>query len=332
MDPVNLAGTVVSRAVLHNPDLLRQKDIRLGDTVLLHKAGDIIPEISQVVLNKRPQASLPYEIPKICPSCNQNLVHLKDEVALRCINPMCPAQVEEGITHFASRQAMNIVGLGPKIVRQLIALHLVNDIADLYFLSAAQLDKLDHFKEKSIQNLLNAIENSKQNSVELLLFGLGIDHVGAKAARLIAQKFHDLNTIRECSIADLMQIDTIGQTIAESMVKYFEQQSVKELMDQLQIAGVNFKYLGASDTQSIEDNFFKEKNVVLTGKLAHYSRADLTKKLTMLGAKVMSSVSKNTDYLIYGDAAGSKKTRAQQLEIPMLTEDEVIAKLNSQKE
>lgn len=332
MDPVNLAGTVVSRAVLHNPDLLRQKDIRLGDTVLLHKAGDIIPEISQVVLNKRPQASLPYEIPKICPSCNQNLVHLKDEVALRCINPMCPAQVEEGITHFASRQAMNIVGLGPKIVRQLIALHLVNDIADLYFLSAAQLAKLDHFKDKSIQNLLNAIENSKQNSVELLLFGLGIDHVGAKAARLIAQKFHDLNTIRECSIADLMQIDTIGQTIAESMVKYFEQQSVKELMDQLQIAGVNFKYLGASDTQSIEDNFFKGKNVVLTGKLAHYSRADLTKKLTMLGAKVMSSVSKNTDYLIYGDAAGSKKTRAQQLEIPMLTEDEVIAKLNSQKE
>ncbi|MCT7875995.1 MAG: NAD-dependent DNA ligase LigA, partial [Lactobacillus iners] len=173
MDPVNLAGTVVSRAVLHNPDLLRQKDIRLGDTVLLHKAGDIIPEISQVVLNKRPQASLPYEIPKICPSCNQNLVHLKDEVALRCINPMCPAQVEEGITHFASRQAMNIVGLGPKIVRQLIALHLVNDIADLYFLSAAQLAKLDHFKDKSIQNLLNAIENSKQNSVELLLFGLG---------------------------------------------------------------------------------------------------------------------------------------------------------------
>lgn len=217
MDPVQLAGTTVARASLHNPDLLAKLDIRLGDTVKLHKAGDIIPEISEVVLSKRPEDSVPYEVPTKCPSCGEDLVHLDKEVALRCINPSCPAQVEEGITHFASRQAMNIAGLGPKIVKQLIAKDLVHNVADLYYLTADDLSQLDHFKEKSINNLLAAIDQSRKNSVELVLFGLGIDNVGGKAAQLIARKFKNMSKIASASVQELTAIDTIGMTIAESL-------------------------------------------------------------------------------------------------------------------
>ncbi|MDO4912896.1 MAG: NAD-dependent DNA ligase LigA [Lactobacillus sp.] len=325
MDPVQLAGTTVSRAALHNPDLLKAKDIRLGDTVLLHKAGDIIPEISEVVLKKRPSDSQVYEIPTTCPSCQHPLVHLEDEVALRCINPACPAQIEEGITHFASRPAMNINGLGPKIVQQLIKQELVHDVADLYYLTADQLSELPHFKEKSIANLLTAIENSKQNSVELLITGLGIDHVGAKAASLIAEKYHNLKQIAELNVQDLAKIATIGETIAESMTAYFKQAEAKQLMDKLEQAGVNFDYLG--QTGPIAYNFYKDKTVVITGTLANYKRSELTQKLTDLGAKVTGSVSKKTDYLIYGENAGSKLTKAQALGIPLLTEEEALAQL-----
>lgn len=327
MDPVQLAGTTVSRAVLHNPDLLKQKDVRIGDTVLLHKAGDIIPEISKVVLSKRPKDSKPYQIPTKCPSCGHDLVHLQDEVALRCINPSCPAQILEGITHFASRPAMNIAGLGPKIMKQLVEKSLVHNVADLYYLTAEDLVTLDHFKEKSINNLLNAINNSKANSVELLLTGLGIDHVGAKAARLIAQKFKNLAKIMNLSVQELESIDTIGSTIAESMTTYFAQPEVQKLVDELRSAGVNMVYLGAPETEEISDNFFKDKTVVLTGKLAHYSRNEFTKKLQALGAKVTNSVSKKTDYLIYGEDAGSKYTKAENLGVPMLTEEEAVNKI-----
>ncbi|MBP2058437.1 DNA ligase (NAD+) [Lactobacillus colini] len=327
MDPVQLAGTTVSRASLHNPDMLKEKDVRIGDTVLLHKAGDIIPEISQVVLSKRPQDSQPYEIPTICPSCKQKLVHMQDEVALRCINPMCPAQVEEGITHFASRGAMNIMGLGPKIVKQLIAKGLVKDVADLYHLDEEQLSQLDHFKDKAITNLLTSIANSKNNSAELLLNGLGIDHVGAKAARLIVEKYKDLEKISNLTVPELTTIDTIGETIAESIVAYFAQPSVQKLLQELKDSGVNLEFLGTSEEEA-PDNFFKDKKVVLTGKLEHFTRSEFTQKLQALGAKVTGSVSKKTDYLIYGADAGSKKTKAEKLEVPMLTEAEAIAKIN----
>lgn len=326
MDPVQLAGTTVSRAVLHNPDLLRQKDIRIGDTVLLHKAGDIIPEISEVLLKKRPKDSKPYQIPDLCPSCGEKLVHLDGEVALRCINPSCPAQVEEGITHFASRPAMNIMGLGPKIVRQLIAKNLVHNVADLYRLTASDLAKLDHFQEKSIDNLLTSIANSKQNSLELLLYGLGIDHVGAKAARLIAQKFKNLAKIMAASVQEVAAIDTIGETIAESLVTYFAQPEAQKLVAELIEAGLNTDFLGAS-ISAAPDNFFKDQTVVLTGKLAHYTRAEFSKKLQDLGAKVTGSVSKKTNYVIYGADAGSKYDKAQKLGVPLLTEKEAIAKL-----
>ena len=325
MDPVQLAGTTVSRAVLHNADLLKQKDVRIGDTVLLHKAGDIIPEISKVILSKRPKDSKPYEIPTLCPSCGQELVHLEGEVALRCINPSCPAQVEEGIIHFASRTAMDITGLGPKIVKQLIAKDLVHNVADLYHLTAADLSQLDHFKEKSINNLLTAIENSKKNSVELLITGLGIDHVGAKAAKLIAQKFKNLSKIMTLGVQELAAIDTIGMTIAQSMTTYFAQDSAKELIEDLKNSGVNMQYLGEDEPEAVPDNFFKEKTVVLTGKLAHFTRSEFTKQLQERGAKVTGSVSKKTDYVIYGEDAGSKYAKAEKLGIPLLTEEAAIA-------
>lgn len=327
MDPVQLAGTTVARASLHNPDYLNEKDVRLGDTVKLHKAGDIIPEISEVVLSKRPVDSVPYVIPENCPSCGHKLVHLQDEVALRCINPSCPAQVEEGITHFASRSAMNIAGLGPKIVKQLIANDLVHNVADLYHLSAEDLAQLDHFKEKSINNLLTAIDNSKKNSVELLITGLGIDHVGAKAARLIAQKFKNLAKIMSLGVQDLASIDTIGMTIAESMTTYFAQPEAQEMIADLEKSGLNMEYLGEDEPEDIPDNPFKDKTVVLTGKLEHYTRSEFTKRLQALGAKVTGSVSKKTNYVIYGQDAGSKYNKAEQLGIPLLTEDEAIAQI-----
>lgn len=327
MDPVQLAGTTVSRAVLHNADLLKQKDVRIGDTVLLHKAGDIIPEISKVILSKRPKNSKPYEIPTFCPSCGQELVRLEGEVALRCINPSCPAQVEEGIIHFASRTAMDITGLGPKIVKQLIAKDLVHNVADLYHLTADDLSQLDHFKEKSINNLLTAIENSKKNSVELLITGLGIDHVGAKAAKLIAQKFKNLSKIMTLGMQELAAIDTIGMTIAQSLTTYFAQDSAKELIEDLKNSGVNMQYLGEDEPEAVPDNFFKEKTVVLTGKLAHFTRSEFTKQLQERGAKVTGSVSKKTDYVIYGEDAGSKYAKAEKLGISLLTEEEAIAQL-----
>lgn len=327
MDPVQLAGTTVSRAVLHNADLLKQKDVRIGDTVLLHKAGDIIPEISKVILSKRPKNSKPYEIPTFCPSCGQELVRLEGEVALRCINPSCPAQVEEGIIHFASRTAMDITGLGPKIVKQLIAKDLVHNVADLYHLTADDLSQLDHFKEKSINNLLTAIENSKKNSVELLITGLGIDHVGAKAAKLIAQKFKNLSKIMTLGVQELAAIDTIGMTIAQSLTTYFAQDSAKELIEDLKNSGVNMQYLGEDEPEAVPDNFFKEKTVVLTGKLAHFTRSEFTKQLQERGAKVTGSVSKKTDYVIYGEDAGSKYAKAEKLGISLLTEEEAIAQL-----
>ncbi|WP_125766805.1 NAD-dependent DNA ligase LigA [Lapidilactobacillus wuchangensis] len=329
MDPVSLAGTTVARATLHNVDLLREKDVRLGDTVLIHKAGDIIPEVSQVVLAKRPKDSQPYEVPTTCPSCGSKLIHLADEVALRCVNPMCPAQVKEGLTHFASRDAMDITGLGPKVVTQLYERHLVKDVADLYKLTAADLADLDKFQEKSINNLLNAIANSKQNSAERLLFGLGVRNVGAKAARLLLAAFGNLEKLMAASAEEITAIKTIGPTIGESLTTYFANAQVQELMQELKTVGVNFDYLGT--TTVVKDNFFKDKTIVLTGKLAHYTRSELSQQLTDLGAHIVGSVSKKTDYLIVGTDAGSKLTKAQQLNVPVLPETELDQYLDEVK-
>ncbi|WP_288636451.1 NAD-dependent DNA ligase LigA [uncultured Limosilactobacillus sp.] len=319
MDPVQLAGTTVSRASLHNPDYLREKDIRLGDTVYLHKAGDIIPEISRVDLKNRPADSQPYQVPTTCPVCGSDLVHLDDEVALRCVNPMCPAQIKEGLAHFASRNAMNIDGLGPKIIQQLWDKELVHDVADLYSLTHDQLLTLDKFGDKSAANLLTSIANSRNNSVERLLFGLGIRHVGAKAARVIMEHFQNLDRLLTASADEVAAVDGIGPTIGDSVQTYFANEQVKKLVDELRAVGVNFDYHG-SVVPAATDSEWNGRRVVLTGKLEELTRADAKHWLEAHGAKVTGSVSKKTDIVIAGTAAGSKLTRAQDLGITVWDE------------
>lgn len=332
MDPVQLAGTTVARATLHNPDFLLDKDVRLNDTVKIHKAGDIIPEVSEVILTKRPHDSQPYEIPTTCPSCGAKLVHLEDEVALRCVNPMCPAQVKEGLTHFASRNAMDIDGLGPKIVAQLYDRHLVKDVADIYKLTATDLAGLDKFKEKSINNLLTAIKRSKDNSAERLLFGLGIRNVGAKAARLLLEHFGSIPALMAADADEIGTIKTIGPTIVDSLLTYFANEQVQLLMQELQSVGVNFDYLGPKTTALVQPNYFQDKTIVITGKLTNFTRDELTQRLLTLGAKVTGSVSKKTDLLIAGEDAGSKLTKAQNLDVTIINETQALQYLNEVKE
>ena len=319
MDPVQLAGTTVSRASLHNPDYLREKDIRLGDTVYLHKAGDIIPEISRVDLKKRPADSQEYEIPTKCPVCGAELVHLDDEVALRCINPMCPAQIKEGLAHFASRNAMNIDGLGPKIIQQLWDKKLIRDVADLYRLNYDQLLTLDKFGDKSANNLLTSIDNSRNNSVERLLFGLGIRHVGAKAARQIMTHFGNLDRLMAATADEVAAVDGIGPIIGESVHTYFANPQVVALIDELRDAGLNFNYQGPAVTANTESKW-SGRRVVLTGKLEEMTRGAAKQWLEAHGAKVTGSVSKKTDIVIAGTAAGSKLTKAQDLGITVWDE------------
>ena len=323
MDPVQLAGTTVSRASLHNPDYIKEKDIRIGDTVKLFKAGDIIPEVATVVLKKRPADSQPYLIPTECPECHAPLVHLDDEVALRCINPKCPALVKESLTHFASRNAMDIRGLGTKIIAQLYERKMVQDVADLYQLNFEELLQLDKFKDKSANNLLTAIDNSRHNSLERLLFGLGIRHVGAKAARLIARHFKTMDAVKEATVDEIAAIKTVGQTIAESVVTYFQNPQVDELLEELVQAGVNMEFLGQSEEEqaaAAAESPFNGLRVVLTGTLDHLKRTDAKKWLEAHGAKVTGSVSGKTDLLIAGHDAGSKLAKAQQLNVKIINE------------
>ena len=319
MDPVQLAGTTVSRASLHNPDYLQEKEIRIGDTVYLHKAGDIIPEISRVDLKKRPANSQSYVIPTTCPVCGAKLVHLDGEVALRCVNPMCPAQIKEGLAHFASRNAMNIDGLGPKIIQQLWDKQLIHDVADLYQLTYDQLLTLDKFGDKSANNLLTSIDNSRNNSVERLLFGLGIRHVGAKAARLIMEKFQSLDKLMAAGADEISAVEGIGPTIGASVETYFANDQVVKLVDELRAAGVNFAYLGTT-TPANPTSEWNGRRVVLTGKLENMTRGQAKSWLEEHGAKVTGSVSKKTDIVIAGTAAGSKLTKARDLGITIWDE------------
>jgi len=321
MDPVQLAGTTVARASLHNPDYVAAKDVRIGDTVLLHKAGDIIPEISAVDLTKRPKDAEKLTIPTHCPSCGALLVHLEDEVALRCINPKCPAQVQEGLVHFASRNAMNIDGLGPKLIAQLYTNHLVSDVADLYRLTKDQLLALDKVKDKSAENLLTAIDRSRNNSLERLLFGLGIRHVGAKVARLIAQHFETIDALMAAGQEEIAAIDSMGNIIANAVVQYFDSDGAQALVKELQTVGVNTTYQGPSETAALDSNsWFAGKRVVLTGKLQSFTRPAATQWLQDHGATVTGSVSKKTDLVVAGTDAGSKLQKAQQLDITVWDE------------
>ena len=317
LTPVQLAGTTVSRATLHNVDYISEKDIRKGDTVIVYKAGDIIPAVLRVVESKRVSEEA-VEIPSHCPSCGGELLHFEDEVALRCINPLCPAQIMEGLTHFASRDAMNITGLGPAVVEKLFAKELVKDVASIYRLSVEDLLTLDGFKEKSANKLYHAIQASKDNSAEKLLFGLGIRHVGSKASRILLEKFHDIPRLSQANQEEIAAIDSLGTVIAQSLHSYFEQEGSQVLLRELQEAGVNLDYLGE---KVAADAVLSGKTVVLTGKLQKLTRNQAKEKLLSLGANVAGSVSKKTDLVVAGSDAGSKLTKAQELGIEIRDED-----------
>ena len=325
MEPVRLAGTTVGRASLHNSDYIEKKDIRLKDTILVYKAGDIIPEVSRVILDKRPENSEPYPIPTKCPICGSELVHLDEEVALRCINPKCPAQIKEGLSHFVSRNAMNIEGLGPRVLAQMFDKGLVSDVADLYALDKDQLLTLDKIKDKSAENILQAIDASRENSVERLIFGLGIRHVGAKAAGILAEHFGSLEAMSKGTKEEIVSLNTIGETIADSVVTYFENEEVHELMQELVDRGVNLEYKGIRQSQLAEiESPFKDKTVVLTGKLVEYTREKAKEEIQNLGGKVTGSVSKKTDIVVAGEDAGSKLTKAQNLGVEVWDEKQMI--------
>ena len=316
LTPVQLAGTTVSRATLHNVDYIAEKDIRKDDTVIVYKAGDIIPAVLRVVESKRVSEER-LDIPKNCPSCDSDLLHFEDEVALRCINPRCPAQIMEGLIHFASRDAMNITGLGPSIVEKLFAANLVKDVADIYRLKEEDFLLLEGVKEKSAAKLYQAIQASKENSAEKLLFGFGIRHVGSKASQLLLQHFHSIENLAQADPEEVASIESLGGVIAKSLQTYFATEGSEILLRELKEAGVNLDYKGQT---VVADAALSGLTVVLTGKLERLKRSEAKSKLESLGAKVTGSVSKKTDLVVAGADAGSKLQKAQELGIEVRDE------------
>ncbi|HEY4549950.1 MAG TPA: NAD-dependent DNA ligase LigA, partial [Bacillus sp. (in: firmicutes)] len=314
---------------LHNEDLIREKDIRIGDQVLIKKAGDIIPEVVQVLVESRTGKEMEFSMPTHCPECNSELVRLEGEVAVRCINPKCPAQIREGLIHFVSRTAMNIDGLGEKVVSQLFAENLIQDVAGLYRLTREQLLGLERMGEKSVSNLLAAIEASKGNSLEKLLFGLGIRHVGAKAAKTLAQHFEHMDRMVCATREELTSINEIGEKMADSIVTFFEQEEVLGLLNELNEMGINMIYTGPKlVTNDQSDSFFTGKTIVLTGKLSQLTRNEAKDKIESLGGNVSGSVSKKTDLVVAGEEAGSKLKKAEELGIDVWNEERLVEELS----
>ncbi|UFT99924.1 NAD-dependent DNA ligase LigA [Radiobacillus kanasensis] len=327
LEPVKVAGTTVQRASLHNEDLIREKDIRINDTVVIKKAGDIIPEVVRVITDQRTGQEDPFYMPTECPACGSELIRLEEEVALRCINPNCPAQLKEGLIHFVSRNAMNIDGLGEKVVEQLFEEKLIHTIADLYKLQRDDLLKLERMGEKSVDNLLNAIESSKQNSLERLLFGLGIRYVGSKAAKTLAEYFEQMEQLMKATAADLVAINEIGDKMAESIERYFSEEKVQNLIKELYTLGLNMEYKGPKRSEQAADSVFSGKTIVLTGKLETFGRTEAKERIEALGGKITGSVSKKTDLLIAGEDAGSKYDKAKDLGIEIWDEQQLIQAL-----
>lgn len=316
LSPVQLAGTTVSRATLHNVDYIAEKDIRIGDTVIVYKAGDIIPAVLKVVDKyRKDQEVMP--VPSQCPSCQSDLQHYEDEVALRCINPICSSQLMSKLEHFASRDAMNIAGLGSSIVEKLFGAGLVHDVADIYKLTVDDLLTLEGFKEKSADKLYQAIQTSKSNSAERLLFGLGIRHVGSKASKILLENFGDLEALAQASQEEIASLEGLGQVIAKSLTSFFASSGAQQLLAELKENAVNLAYLG----QVADENAaLSGLTVVLTGKLERMKRGEAKAKLEALGAKVAGSVSKKTNLVIAGADAGSKLAKAQELGIEIKDE------------
>ncbi|MFA9558414.1 NAD-dependent DNA ligase LigA [Evansella sp. AB-rgal1] len=328
LDPVSVAGTTVQRASLHNEDLIREKDIKLGDKVTIKKAGDIIPEVVNVLVEHRTGAERDFSMPTECPSCVSELVRIEGEVALRCVNPKCPAQIVEGLIHFVSRNAMNIDGLGERVIKQLFENELIEDVADLYKLEREELLKLERMGEKSVDNLLKAIDTSKDNSLEKLLFGLGIRYVGSKAAKTLAQHFETIDKLQVANREELEAIDEIGEKMADSIATYFEMPEVTELIEELKDLGVNTSYKGPKPVAVTESSsYLFGKTIVLTGTMEEMSRGDAKTEIEARGGNVTGSVSKKTDLLIAGEKAGSKLTKAQDLNIEVWDEARFLQEL-----
>ena len=327
LDPVKVAGSTVQRASLHNEDLIREQDIRIGDTVVIKKAGDIIPKVVRVVEEKRNGEEQEFHMPTECPACGSEVVRLEEEVALRCINPNCPAQLMEGLIHFVSRNAMNIDGLGEKVIIQLFQNELIHTMADLYRLEREELLNLERMGEKSVSNLLEAIEASKENSLERLLFGLGIRFIGEKAAKTLAMEFETMDNLQQATFDDLVAIDEIGDKMADSIVQYFSEEKVVELLDDLRGLQINMEYKGPkkSAQQDEGDTVFAGKTIVLTGKMEEFSRNEAKAFIESLGVTVTGSVSKKTDILIAGEDAGSKYDKAVKLGIEIWNEQQLKA-------
>lgn len=328
LEPVRVAGTTVSRASLHNEDLIHEKDIRIGDHVVIKKAGDIIPEVVRVILDRRPDDAKTYHMPTHCPSCEHELVRIEGEVALRCINPKCQAQLVEGLIHFVSRQAMNIDGLGTKIIEQLYHNHLIKDVADIFYLTKEDLLPLERMGEKKAQNIINAIEKSKAQSLEHLLFGLGIRHLGVKASRVLAEEYETMNQLFEVTKAQLIEIHDIGEKLAQSLITYLENEDIQSLIKKLQQQNVNMTFKGQKLSNVEGHPELSGKTIVLTGKLKQMTRSEATNWLKLQGAKVTSSVTKSTDLVIAGEDAGSKLTKAKSFGTTIWNEQELIKKQN----
>lgn len=317
LTPVSLSGSTISRASLHNQDYIQEKDIRIGDQVVLQKAGDVIPEVVRSLPERRDGSELVFAMPTHCPACGSEVVRPQDEVAIRCVDLGCPAQLREGLIHFASRDALYIEGLGPKLVDQLLAKELVADPADLFSLTTEELLTLERMGQKRAEKLLAAIEASKNSSVERLIFGLGIRHVGQEVARLLAIQFGSLEKLMTAKPEELLEVEGVGEQIAESIQSFFAREQNREIIAKLKEAGLNFQYQGAE-----EDNRLENLTFVLTGALESYTRSEAKALIEAFGGKVSSSVSRKTDYVIAGEAAGSKLEQAKKLEVKILSEEE----------
>lgn len=328
LEPIRVAGTTVSRASLHNEDLIKERDIRIGDSVIVKKAGDIIPEVVRSIIDRRPNDAKPYRMPTHCPSCGHELVRIEGEVALRCINPKCQAQLVEGLIHFVSRQAMNIDGLGNKIIQQLYHHQLIKDVGDIFYLTKEDLLPLERMGTKKVENLLSAIEHAKQNSLEHLLFGLGIRHLGAKASQILAEKFEIMDRLLKVTEEELIAIHDIGDKLAQSVVTYLDNEDIKALIEKLKDKNVNMTYKGVKSSEIEGHPEFQNKTIVLTGKLQQMTRKEATTWLEMQGAKVTSSVTKSTDLVIAGEDAGSKLSKAEQFGTEIWSESQFIEKQN----
>ncbi|WP_368864914.1 NAD-dependent DNA ligase LigA [Staphylococcus hominis] len=328
LEPIRVAGTTVSRASLHNEDLIKERDIRIGDSVIVKKAGDIIPEVVRSIIDRRPNDAKPYRMPTHCPSCGHELVRIEGEVALRCINPKCQAQLVEGLIHFVSRQAMNIDGLGNKIIQQLYHHQLIKDVGDIFYLTKEDLLSLERMGTKKVENLLSAIEHAKQNSLEHLLFGLGIRHLGAKASQILAEKFETMDRLLKVTEEELIAIHDIGDKLAQSVVTYLDNEDIKALIEKLKDKNVNMTYKGVKSSEIEGHPEFQNKTIVLTGKLQQMTRKEATTWLEMQGAKVTSSVTKSTDLVIAGEDAGSKLSKAEQFGTEIWSESQFIEKQN----